>query len=176
MRHLFALMILLLLVNFGGSVVWAQAESTPQPPGEAGDVSQISDDEVNRVARQLYCPICENIPLDVCETQACEDWKDEIRHRLAAGQSDQQIVDYFAGIYGERALAKPRSWVIWALPLIGLAVAAIIFAVLVRDWLRQQPAAPATASPGTSSSALPAGLSEGDAEYVARLERELREQ
>ena len=25
-----------------------------------------SDDEVNAIARQLYCPVCENTPLDVC--------------------------------------------------------------------------------------------------------------
>jgi cytochrome c-type biogenesis protein CcmH len=24
-----------------------------------------SDDEVNAIAKQLYCPVCENIPLDV---------------------------------------------------------------------------------------------------------------
>ena len=27
-----------------------------------------TDDEVNAVARQMYCPVCENIPLDVCPT------------------------------------------------------------------------------------------------------------
>src|SRR5687768_4143054 len=25
-----------------------------------------TDDDVNRVARQLYCPVCESTPLDVC--------------------------------------------------------------------------------------------------------------
>lgn len=176
MRHLFALLILLGVVNLGGGVALAQIEPTPSPSDEAGDPSQVSDDEVNRVARQLYCPICENVPLDVCETQACEDWKDEIRRRLATGQSDQQIIDYFASIYGERTLAKPRSWVIWALPVIGLGVAALIFAVLVRDWLRRQPATSTTAPPAAWSSSTPPGLSQEDAEYVARLERELREQ
>ena len=31
----------------------------------------VTDDEVNEVARDLYCPVCENTPLDVCPTQAC---------------------------------------------------------------------------------------------------------
>jgi cytochrome c-type biogenesis protein CcmH/NrfF len=42
-----------------------------------------SDDEVNAIARQLFCPICENTPLDVCPTQACHDWRELIRQMLA---------------------------------------------------------------------------------------------
>ena len=41
----------------------------------------VTDDDVNQVARELYCPICENTPLDVCETQACEDWRQLIREK-----------------------------------------------------------------------------------------------
>ena len=41
-----------------------------------------TDDEVNAVASQLYCPVCENIPLDVCPTQACEQWRATIREKL----------------------------------------------------------------------------------------------
>ena len=39
----------------------AQSDN-PQPP---------TDDDVNAVAKQLYCPVCENTPIDVCPTQAC---------------------------------------------------------------------------------------------------------
>jgi cytochrome c-type biogenesis protein CcmH/NrfF len=30
--------------------------------------SDPTDDEVNAIASQLYCPVCENIPLDACGT------------------------------------------------------------------------------------------------------------
>ena len=30
-----------------------------------------TDDAVNKIAKQLYCPVCENTPLDVCPTEAC---------------------------------------------------------------------------------------------------------
>jgi cytochrome c-type biogenesis protein CcmH len=59
------------------------------------------------VARELYCPVCENIPLDVCPTQACAQWRDLIRQRLGEGWSKQQIKDYFAAQYGDRVLAEP---------------------------------------------------------------------
>jgi cytochrome c-type biogenesis protein CcmH len=66
-----------------------------------------SDNEVNRVAKQLFCPVCENIPLDVCPTQACHEWRELIRQKLAVGWSDDKIKEYFALQYGDRVLAEP---------------------------------------------------------------------
>jgi len=37
--------------------------------------SEPTDDEVNAIAKQLYCPVCENISLDACGTAACEQWR-----------------------------------------------------------------------------------------------------
>src|SRR5689334_10817027 len=68
-----------------------------------------SADDVNRVARQLYCPVCENIPLDVCPTEACAKWRADIRDRLAQGWTDEQIKTYFAEQYGDRVLAQPPA-------------------------------------------------------------------
>ncbi len=166
----------LVIAVLGGGVAAAQTEPTATPVEPAPAGAQISDDQVNRVARQLYCPICENVPLDVCETQACEDWKDEIRQRLAAGQSEQEIIDYFASVYGERALAEPRSWVVWVLPVVGLVIAGLIFLVVVRNWTRNRPEPAPARTEAVEPMPLPPGLDEGDAEYVARLEREIREQ
>jgi len=35
-----------------------------------------SADEVNSIAENMFCPVCENIPLDVCGTEACEMWRE----------------------------------------------------------------------------------------------------
>ena len=56
----------------------ALAQGEEPPPGGP------TDDEVNAIAEQLYCPVCENVPLDVCGTQACADWRDEIRDAIHA--------------------------------------------------------------------------------------------
>ena len=40
---------------------------------------EITDDEVNAVAKDVYCPVCESTPLDVCPTAACADWRELIR-------------------------------------------------------------------------------------------------
>ena len=53
---------------------------------------RVSDNAVNAVAEKMYCPVCENIPLDECQTQACVDWKEEIRQQLSEGQSEQAVM------------------------------------------------------------------------------------
>jgi cytochrome c-type biogenesis protein CcmH len=155
-------MLLLLALLFGGTVY-------AQEP-----VEEVSDDEVNRVARELYCPICENTPLDVCETQACEDWRQLIREKLQAGQSDEDIIAYFADIYGERARAMPStegfSLIVWVAPVIVAIIGLIVFARLLRRWLARG----AVASPTIPLAVADKDTSDTD-EYVARLEKDIKE-
>ena len=39
----------------------------------------------------MYCPVCENIPLDVCPTDACIQWRQEIGVQLADGKTPDEI-------------------------------------------------------------------------------------
>lgn len=50
-----------------------------------------TDDEVNKIAKQLYCPVCESTPLDICPTEACRQWRELIREMLADGRSEAEI-------------------------------------------------------------------------------------
>jgi cytochrome c-type biogenesis protein CcmH len=130
-----------------------------------------SDDEVNAIAKQLFCPVCENVPLDVCPTQACAQWRATIREKLEAGWTEQQILDYFVQQYGERVLAQPSARglniLVWVLPP-AFALAAIAFYFFyVRRLVA--PAAPAPSAAANGEKPAPQD------EYVARLERELQE-
>jgi cytochrome c-type biogenesis protein CcmH len=89
------------------------------------------------IERQLLCPQCTNLRLDVCDTQICVDMRASIRERLARGESEQQIVEYFTGVYGQRVLAEvPRRGfnllLFWWVGASVVAVAAVGSAVLVR--------------------------------------------
>lgn len=130
-----------------------------------------SDDDVNRVAKQLYCPVCENIPLDVCPTQACQDWRELIRLKLSEGWSDQQIKDYFALQYGDRVLAEPPrrglNWLVYVLPpLVLLGGAGVLFLVLRK--MRRSPEEQIAQPAGESPDAGPAD------DYLKRVEDELK--
>jgi cytochrome c-type biogenesis protein CcmH len=128
----------------------------------------ITDDDVNSVAGQLYCPVCENIPLDVCGTQACADWRAEIRTQLESGRTSQQIIDDFVARYGERVIGTPQDPTLRALslvtPWIVGALALLIAAITFARWQRL-PGVPENTPKVTVT----------DDEYRARLERDLLE-
>lgn len=117
--------------------------------------SVVTDDEVNEVAKDVYCPVCENTPLDVCATQACADWRELIRTKLGEGQSKDEIFEYFARQYGDGVLADPPSRgvsliILWVLPVVLLLIGALIFSRYMRNLRATSAAAPAAATPTDS--------------------------
>lgn len=93
----------------------------------SGQDERVTDNDVIRVAERMYCPVCENIPLDDCETTACVDWKAEIRAQLAGGRSDQEVIDSFVARFGDNVVGVPQDPVLRALtvlmPLLATALA-----------------------------------------------------
>lgn len=89
----------------------------------------VSDDEVNAIAKELYCPVCENIPLDVCPTQACAEWREDVRDKLAQGWSKEEIKQYFINRYGDRVVAAPPArglnWLVYVLPPLLIIMGAV---------------------------------------------------
>ena len=127
-----------------------------------------SDDQVNYIAHQLYCPVCANTPLDVCPTDACRQWRDLIRQQLAQGSTEDQIKQYFVQQYGARVLAEPPrtgiNWLIYILPPIIILAGAFILFRALRLWTKP---VSASAFSGSNEDA-------AKDEYVARLEEELK--
>jgi cytochrome c-type biogenesis protein CcmH len=131
----------------------------------------VTDDEVNAIAKELYCPVCENTPLDVCPTEACRQWRELIRLQLSEGMTEAEIKQYFVENYGARVLAEPPraglNWLIYILPpMIILAGAFILFSSF-REWTK-----PKSVETGADEERGEASLEEDD--YVARLEEELK--
>lgn len=114
----------------------------------------VTDDDVNRVAQQLYCPTCESVPVDVCPTQVCQDWRVEIRSQLTEGRSDEEILNYFADRYGEGVLANaPTSGfglLLWLAPLLIVALGGFAF-WRTMSTLRQNDSGHIPPPPGTGS-------------------------
>jgi cytochrome c-type biogenesis protein CcmH len=159
MKRLSGLMTLLLLAGLLTNAAFAQ--------------EPVTDDEVNAIAKKLYCPVCENTPLDVCSTQACKDWRDLIRQQLSDNWTEEQVLDYFAATYGPQVLAQPPASgftvLVWVLPLIGLAGGGLFLWRRLRQWQDRHPAAESAAIDVADD---PPGVSPG---ALARIEREVRE-
>ncbi len=157
LKRRFLLALLTIAASFY-TVMLVQAQAVP------------TDDEVNAIARKLYCPVCPNTPLDVCETQACADWRAQIREQLADGWSEEQVMAYFVEQYGERVLAEPErsgfNSLIWILPVVAVALGFFVAFQVLRSWQRLGDLLGETAvSPESTISA----------ETRAKIEREVRE-
>ena len=129
-----------------------------------------SDDDVNRIARQLYCPVCENTPLDVCPTEACRQWRELIRTMIADGKSETEIKQYFVDHYGARVLAEPPNRLVsYLVPGVIILLGALLLVRGFQMWMKPSAAA--------ANPAAPDGEPEQSSDpYVARLEEELKKQ
>lgn len=162
-RLLWIATLLLVLSTLAVATVSAQG-STP------------TDDEVNAIAKDLYCPVCENTPLDVCPTVACKEWREEIRGMLADGKSESEIKQHFVDYYGARVLAEPPrtgfNWLIYVVPPIAIVAGIFVLFRALRAWSQT----PASSPQGGTE----AGRDQEDAsspsddEYIARMEAELK--
>jgi cytochrome c-type biogenesis protein CcmH len=130
-----------------------------------------TDDEVNAIAKQMYCPVCENIPLDVCPTQACTEWRELIRDKLAEGWTEEQIKAYFVEQFGDRVLAEPPrrglNWLVYVIPPIAFLAGVFILYRAFRMW--RQSAPEPISQPAIEGSA----SQQADDDYIRRLEEEL---
>lgn len=139
--------------------------SQAEEPQHATPVSTPSDDDINAIAKNMFCPVCESTPLDVCGTAACAEWREEIGDKLALGWSEEEIYDFFQNKHGDRVLAKPPAegfnWLLYVLPPAAIAIGAYF---LLRFLLQSSPKKEAAA-------AQPAL----DDDAMARLESELKQ-
>ena len=127
-----------------------------------------TDDEVNRIAKQLYCPVCESTPLDVCPTEACRQWRDLIRSMLAEGKSEEEIKQYFVTQYGVRVLDEPPNLLLtYLVPGVAILLGALLLLRGFQMWIKPSTAGTAAVETDPQPAQDP---------YVARLEEELKKQ
>ncbi len=162
-KSLFAVSLALLFGFLMAGIVYAQ-QPTP------------SDDQVNAIAKQLYCPVCENIPLDVCPTQACAQWRELIRQKLTEGWGEQQIKDYFVQQYGARVLGTPPAkginWLVYVIPPLVIIAGFYILFRAFRSWRTPL-------QPVNDPSPVPTSPSDQDSpqdQYIKQMEDQVRKQ
>ena len=131
-----------------------------------------SDDEVNAIASHLFCPVCENTPLDVCPTEACHQWRDLIRKMLAEGKSEAEIEQYFVENYGARVLSEPPrqglNWLVYIVPPLAFLAGAYLLFRAFRAWKKL--AKESAMDPAIEIDSQPAA----EDEYATRFEEELK--
>jgi cytochrome c-type biogenesis protein CcmH len=72
------------------------------------------------LSKELRCLVCQNQSIDESNADLAHDLRLLLRQRLAAGDTDQQVLDYIAARYGVFVLLDPPfaplTWVLWLTP------------------------------------------------------------
>ena len=94
------------------------------------------------VEKQLGCPICTDLPLNVCDNEICQQMRGVIHQKLSEGESPDQVVQYFVQRYGNGVLLAPPqqgfSLAAWYLPFLAVALGALVLTTFLRHSLRRQ--------------------------------------
>ena len=88
------------------------------------------------IGKQLRCVVCQNQSIDDSNAELAQDFRRIVRERLAAGDSDAQVLGFMTDRYGDFVLLKPPvttgTVVLWAGPFAVLVIGAGLLAVTVR--------------------------------------------
>lgn len=128
--------------------------------------------EVNAVAKELWCPLCNGVRLDNCELQACVQMREVIAQKLMEGASKDQIKAYFVQQYGDVVLGAPSNEgfnrLAWVFPILAAIVGLGWLAYLVRAWLRRRPITSPVPTSGETQATAPKD------KYLQRVDDELK--
>ena len=88
------------------------------------------------LSRELRCMVCQNQSIDDSEAPLARDLRLLVRERIAAGDSDAQVIDFLVARYGEFVLLKPtfklHNLLLWGLPPIALVAGMIALFMTAR--------------------------------------------
>lgn len=119
------------------------------------------DEQTTAIAKQLKCPVCQNIPVAYSQSQLAGEMRQVIRDKLAEGESEEAIVQYFVDRYGEDVLLEPRregfSLLLWVTSLGVVLFGAVVAGIVLWNWHQTRRVAATTATEPSGADAAPSG-------------------
>jgi cytochrome c-type biogenesis protein CcmH len=111
MKHIFA------AIGFLAALSLSSAHAV-QPDEVMNDPAK--ETRARNLSQELRCMVCQNQSIDDSEAPLARDLRLLVRERIAAGDSDSQVLDFLVARYGEFVLLKPRferqTLLLWSVP------------------------------------------------------------
>nr|WP_232818493.1 cytochrome c-type biogenesis protein [Elioraea thermophila] len=132
--------ILALVISSSAHAVLDPREMLPDPAQEA---------RAREIGRGLRCLVCQNQSIDDSNAELARDLRRIVRERVAAGDTDEEVVRFVVDRYGEFVLLKPpvnaMTIALWASPAVLFGLGALSAWLYLRR-RRPAPGAPAELS------------------------------
>jgi len=92
-------------------------------------LSESIDDEAREISYLLMCPVCQGQSVAESNSDLAKDMRSIIRQKLEAGESKEEIINYFVDRYGESILGYPPvkgvNLLLWILPALAVVLGGI---------------------------------------------------
>ena len=100
----------------------------------AGEQSET--DRVLALGARIKCPVCQGEAISESPSETAVAMMDVVAEKVEAGETDEQILDFFTERYGDGIRLDPRfevrTMMLWLLPAAALVVGAYVI------WTRQR--------------------------------------
>lgn len=94
------------------------------------------------ISQQLRCLVCQGEDIDESAAGLARDLRLLVRERLVKGDSDEQVLEFVRGRYGDYVLMKPplapRTWLLWLTPVLVLLAGSLAVLRMMRPRRRPQ--------------------------------------
>jgi cytochrome c-type biogenesis protein CcmH len=136
------------------------------PAAQPADIER----EAHEIEAMLIAPCCFSQQVSLHQSPATDEVRVDVRRRLAAGETREQILQAYVAQYGKRILVEPPAEgfdrILYVLPPLGLVVTGLLVVMVVRRFAARGVVNPAPAAE--------AGVSP-EGRYGAALDDQLRD-
>ena len=111
-------------------------------PGAAqqSPADSVLEARTSAVASQLRCPVCQGLSIQDSPSELSQQMRAVVKDQLREGKTPEEVKAYFISKYGEWILLEPKAKgfnvLVYAMPILLVAVGLGVIAVAVRKWTR----------------------------------------
>jgi cytochrome c-type biogenesis protein CcmH len=122
---------------------------------------KIASSRAVKLTENLRCLVCQNQTIAESNAELALDLRRQVREQIAAGKTDQEILDYMVNRYGDFVLynppVKPATLLLWGGPALLFVIGAGVIFLVLRGRRRMPAETPLTAEERSRAAALLAG-------------------
>jgi len=106
------------------------------------NISPVLASAQSDIENGLICPACfdDGMTVAACADSTAQQIKEEVRQKLASGQTKDQIMNTYVAQYGEKILTSPPkkgfNLLAWVIPFSGIVLGGALIYLALSKWVK----------------------------------------